>query len=519
MINQDDEILDTTRSLGSLSESASNSSAKKLRSGLKDKPDLSSLRNTRNNFYELAKHHKFVGNLYEEKENENEFTPNDFDDDAVIKTDEMLPAIRQNVIDVSDFESDDLVQKESQPNDDITDVEKVPSNSYNGNQAASDSFEFKRFSSTESHILNENADDEEILAESDNLAQVSDTEVITYSGDDVEFSDDMPSIRDMFDSSNESVTMTLERFEEQYSSIVENLELSKKKGERDSEVVTSEMTSCVKELLKLFGIPYIDAPAEAEAQCAFLNREGLVDGVISNDSDVFLFGATKVYRNVFDQKRYVEKYDSLSLLNCLGLNRERMIIMAILLGSDYTEGINGIGIVNALEILSAFPNGMEGLEEFRDWIFLSSSTDCKRPVKTADTVESEYIKAMFKYNHRNIKSQWQIPEGFPSQVVLSSYMDPDVDKSKEPFSWGQIDVTGIQSFCKSKLGWSDEETLKRLEPLKQKSKAVSGKLTQTKLHQYFSSTSSAANVESNMATIKSTRLKKAISQLLSLKAN
>ena len=48
----------------------------------------------------------------------------------------------------------------------------------------------------------------------------------------------------------------------------------------------------------MFGLPYIIAPQEAEAQCAWLDAEGLVDGVVTDDNDVFLFGATRVYRCV-----------------------------------------------------------------------------------------------------------------------------------------------------------------------------------------------------------------------------
>jgi DNA excision repair protein ERCC-5 len=46
----------------------------------------------------------------------------------------------------------------------------------------------------------------------------------------------------------------------------------------------------------------VDSPGEAEAQCAFLEMNNLVDGVLTEDSDVFLFGARSVFRNFFKYK-------------------------------------------------------------------------------------------------------------------------------------------------------------------------------------------------------------------------
>lgn len=58
----------------------------------------------------------------------------------------------------------------------------------------------------------------------------------------------------------------------------------------------------------MFGLPYIIAPTEAEAQCAYMEMTKLVDGVVTDDSDVFLFGARSVFKNIFDDRKYVETY-------------------------------------------------------------------------------------------------------------------------------------------------------------------------------------------------------------------
>lgn len=47
---------------------------------------------------------------------------------------------------------------------------------------------------------------------------------------------------------------------------------------------------------------------EAEAQCAFMEQSNLIDGIVTDDSDVFLFGARSVYKNIFDDRKYVETY-------------------------------------------------------------------------------------------------------------------------------------------------------------------------------------------------------------------
>lgn len=90
----------------------------------------------------------------------------------------------------------------------------------------------------------------------------------------------------------------------------EEEELLQEKGRLDriGRNITEEITKEAQELLRVFGIPYIVAPMEAEAQCAFLENVKLTDGTITDDSDIWLFGGQTVYKNFFNQKKHVLQY-------------------------------------------------------------------------------------------------------------------------------------------------------------------------------------------------------------------
>ena len=140
----------------------------------------------------------------------------------------------------------------------------------------------------------------------------------------------------------------------------ENLELHTRMKKVEKAILRpfSKLISEFQTILELLGVPFISSPMEAESQCAFLQLNNQVDGVISDDCDCFLFGATIVYKNFFDSKKPIACYSSDKIYNSLNLGRQNLVDMAYLLGSDYSTGIYGIGISSALEIVKTFPDGI-----------------------------------------------------------------------------------------------------------------------------------------------------------------
>jgi len=73
-----------------------------------------------------------------------------------------------------------------------------------------------------------------------------------------------------------------------------------------------------KNLLQLFGLPFITAPGEAEAQCAYLDFTNITEGSITEDSDVWLFGARRVYKNFFSTDQFIDSYSHQVIKSQLG---------------------------------------------------------------------------------------------------------------------------------------------------------------------------------------------------------
>ncbi|KAH6847451.1 hypothetical protein B0I37DRAFT_145161 [Chaetomium sp. MPI-CAGE-AT-0009] len=262
-----------------------------------------------------------------------------------------------------------------------------------------------------------------------------------------------------------------------YEQELRTLRAQQKKDRRDADEVTQVMVTECQALLTLFGIPYITAPMEAEAQCAELVHLNLVDGIVTDDSDTFLFGGTRVYKNMFNGNKYVECYLAKDLETELSLSREQLISLAQLLGSDYTEGLPGVGPVTALEILSEFP-GKDGLEEFRDW--WQDIQNRGRP-KEADAASP--FRRKFRKAHA---TKLFLPPGFPNPAVADAYLQPEVDSSTEPFQWGVPDLDGLRHFLMNTVGWGQERTDEVLVPVIRDMNKRDAEGTQSNITRFFS---------------------------------
>jgi holliday junction resolvase YEN1 len=217
-----------------------------------------------------------------------------------------------------------------------------------------------------------------------------------------------------------------------------------------------------KQLLKLFGFPFHVAPGEAEAECALLQREGLVDAVLSEDVDTLMFACGLALRNWSSEGTRGSKSPThVSVYNAVktkqgksGLDREGMVLIALMSGGDYiTEGIPGCGIKVASEAARA------GFGKSLCRISRSDAAGLEAWRKNlAHEIQSNESK-FFRTKHKALK----IPEEFPNREVLSYYTHPVVSSApklqslKEGIEWeGEVDVPGLRLYVAEAFDWTSK---------------------------------------------------------------
>ncbi|MDD1679469.1 MAG: flap endonuclease-1 [Methanomicrobiales archaeon] len=133
------------------------------------------------------------------------------------------------------------------------------------------------------------------------------------------------------------------------------------KHARSSARVDAAVIDSSWQLLHLLGVPSVQAPSEGEAQAAFMAQIGDVQYSVSQDYDSLLFGSPVLARNLtVSGKRKVrgrtisinpERIILKEVLNGLSITREQLVEIALLVGTDFNEGVHGIGAKTALKIV------------------------------------------------------------------------------------------------------------------------------------------------------------------------
>ncbi|UJR21896.1 hypothetical protein I4U23_024968 [Adineta vaga] len=209
------------------------------------------------------------------------------------------------------------------------------------------------------------------------------------------------------------------------------------------------------ELLNYLGLPIIRADGEAEKLCAQLNQMNIVDVVITNDSDCFVYGAKTIIRNFgIDMKSIsFDIYDRHEIESACHLSQRSLLTLALLLGSDYdSQGIQGIGREYALKFLQLIPSNYDPVEYFRT-VLLRNNPQNKYEQK---------ILNILKDNNKNVKHFDKIIQEYSSLQLNNIPLIASIASIK----WLKpVRVKELQSYMKKKLGWIESYTFIKVFPL------------------------------------------------------
>lgn len=156
--------------------------------------------------------------------------------------------------------------------------------------------------------------------------------------------------------------------------------------------INKEIVASAKVLLGHMGIPFINAPSEGEAQASHMAKKGLVYAAASQDYDTMLFGSPYVIRNLtMSGKRklprknvYINVEPELmsfeDTLKSLGLNQKQLIWLGILLGTDFNEGVKGVGPKTALKIVK----DAKSIDDIKKYVHDKYSTDFELDIREVE---------------------------------------------------------------------------------------------------------------------------------------
>ena len=194
--------------------------------------------------------------------------------------------------------------------------------------------------------------------------------------------------------------------------------------------ITAEMTADAKLLCKLLGAPMIEAPCEAEAQCAVMVSSGLAFATATEDMDALTFGTNYLLRGFNSKKEPVTQICLKEILEGFDMTMTEFIDLCIMCGCDYSHNIGGIGPVKALNL-----------------------------IKEEKTIENVLEKIKDHNEDETKKKKYIVPEKFLYEESRDLFVNPDVnsdmDKIKESLKWNKPDEAKLKEFLVEHKGFTE----------------------------------------------------------------
>ncbi|KAL0570925.1 hypothetical protein V5O48_011040 [Marasmius crinis-equi] len=222
-----------------------------------------------------------------------------------------------------------------------------------------------------------------------------------------------------------------------------------------------------KVMIGTFG--FYSASGEADCLLAALSRSGLVDGVISNDSDLLVLGVERLLRKSRDEasrhELLFDVYTRGAIQERLGLTPAALTFVALLRGTDFHNGVEGCGISIAVKLAQC---------GFGEALIQGHEEHAKVPQRFSAFLTGwrADIRYELLHNTRGYLQRSQpavagnITDAFPDLQVLEHFVDGErtlIPEGCDSLKPQLPNIPNIVTFCRNQLLWTDQEILKRFE--------------------------------------------------------
>ncbi|WP_160133078.1 flap endonuclease-1 [Halococcus salsus] len=175
--------------------------------------------------------------------------------------------------------------------------------------------------------------------------------------------------------------------------------------------LTDTIHETTRELLSLLDVPVIEAPAEGEAQAAHMARSNTVDYAGSEDYDTLLFGSPRTLRKLTSSGD-PECMDFEATLAEHDLTWEGLVDVGILCGTDFNEGVSGVGPKTAVKLIREHGDLWAALEAEDEYV---ENADLVRELflnpDVTDVAFDSDISPDLSAARSYVTDEWEIPEG------------------------------------------------------------------------------------------------------------